>query len=51
MNIKYNIIEDLQKLVNKLYDKYGLEDEILEMQTLLNEYKYENNLHNDEFIQ
>lgn len=51
MNIKYNIVEDLQKLVNKLYDKYSLEDEILEMQTLLNECRFENDLHNDEFVQ
>lgn len=45
------IISELQSINNKLFDKYGLDDEILKIQMLINEYVFSKDIHGDEFVQ
>lgn len=51
------MIDRLQKISESLYEKYGLTDEVLELQILINEYRNgmditdENLILNDEYVQ
>lgn len=51
------MIDRLQKISENLYEKYGLTDEVLELQILINEYRNgmditdENLILNDEYVQ
>lgn len=51
------MIEKLQEISESLYEKYGLTDEVLELQILINEYRNgmditdENLILNDEYVQ
>ena len=38
---KTQFVESLQETCNKLYERYGLDDNILELQILINEYRNE----------
>lgn len=52
------MIKDLQNISNRLYEKYGLIDEVLDLQIWINQYCNEKNLIsnedlilNDEYVQ
>ena len=51
------MIKDLQNISNRLYEKYGLIDEVLDLQIWINQYCNEKNITdedlilNDEYVQ
>lgn len=38
---KTDFVESLQEICNKLYERYGLDDDILDLQVYINEYRHE----------